>query len=541
MAFSGGIFSRLYNFVSDRDNGIKIRADRMDSELDGIASGLSAAILKDGSQTITANIPFATYRITGLGDPSAAEDAATKNYVDTRFADNVFNIYDSADNTKVGAFDASSIATGTTRTYLLPNANGALALTSDIGTTFADNAFRVQDNSDATKQWAVELSGITTATTRTWTVPDADITFGAYTSTLLNVANEAAFKAAVNLDADIDYVAVDGPLVSIGNLDIVQGDIIYASGTDIAARLPKGPANHVLTMNSGATAPEWAAIPSATLDVQEFTASGTWHKPSAGGFVCVICIGGGGGGGSGRRGAAGTNRCGGGGGSGGGHSVAWFALADLGSTETVTVGAGGSGGAAQTSDDTDGSNGAAGGDTTFGSILFAGGGNNGNAGQQATSASGGSPGRGNLGLGLVGGTGSEGQGGQVTSSSVGHMIAASDSRIGWQGSGSGGAGVDTGNTHSAGGGVSSYHGATGTASLSGGASGGGSGSNGITISKTIAIGGSGGGGNNAGAGGGGGNGATPGGGGGGGGGCVNGNNSGAGGDGGNGYCLVITY
>ena len=44
----------------------------------------------------------------------------------------------------------------------------------DLGTTFPDNTFRVQDNSDATKQLAFELSGVTTATTRTMTVPDAN-------------------------------------------------------------------------------------------------------------------------------------------------------------------------------------------------------------------------------------------------------------------------------------------------------------------------------------------------------------------------------
>ena len=63
MAFNGsGLFERLYNWVTDRDSGIKIRADRMDAELDGIAAGLSTALLKDGTQTVTANIPFATYR-----------------------------------------------------------------------------------------------------------------------------------------------------------------------------------------------------------------------------------------------------------------------------------------------------------------------------------------------------------------------------------------------------------------------------------------------------------------------------------------------
>lgn len=37
------------------------------------------------------------------------------------------------------------------------------------------------------------------------------------------------------------------------------GDIIYATAADTAARLPLGTAGQVLTVNAGATAPEWAA------------------------------------------------------------------------------------------------------------------------------------------------------------------------------------------------------------------------------------------------------------------------------------------
>ena len=36
------------------------------------------------------------------------------------------------------------------------------------------------------------------------------------------------------------------------------GDLVYASSSNIPARLPLGSANQVLTVNSGATAPEWA-------------------------------------------------------------------------------------------------------------------------------------------------------------------------------------------------------------------------------------------------------------------------------------------
>ena len=76
MAFNGsGVFNRIYNWVNDKANGYKITASRMDTEFDGMATGLSTCITKDGQTTITANIPFANYKITGLGNGTARSDA----------------------------------------------------------------------------------------------------------------------------------------------------------------------------------------------------------------------------------------------------------------------------------------------------------------------------------------------------------------------------------------------------------------------------------------------------------------------------------
>ena len=47
-------------------------------------------------------------------------------------------------------------------------------VTTGAPTEFADNVFRVKDNSDATKKLAFECSGISGSTTRTMTVPDTD-------------------------------------------------------------------------------------------------------------------------------------------------------------------------------------------------------------------------------------------------------------------------------------------------------------------------------------------------------------------------------
>ena len=41
------------------------------------------------------------------------------------------------------------------------------------------------------------------------------------------------------------------------SVSLVQGDVLYGSGTDALARLAKGTAGQSLVMNSGATAPEW--------------------------------------------------------------------------------------------------------------------------------------------------------------------------------------------------------------------------------------------------------------------------------------------
>jgi len=42
------------------------------------------------------------------------------------------------------------------------------------------------------------------------------------------------------------------------------GDILYATGSTTLSKLAKGTADQVLTMNSGATAPEWAAAAEAS-------------------------------------------------------------------------------------------------------------------------------------------------------------------------------------------------------------------------------------------------------------------------------------
>lgn len=110
------------------------------------------------------------------------------------------------------------------------------------------------------------------------------------------------------------------------------------------------------------------------IDIQTFTADGTWTKPAGAKFVDVYLIGGGGGGGAGNIDVSTPFASGGGGGAGGGYSYQRFRADTLTSTVAVTRGAGGTGGT------TAGQAGTAGGNTSFGSYLIATGGGGGGGG-----------------------------------------------------------------------------------------------------------------------------------------------------------------
>ena len=86
--------------------------------------------------------------------------------------------YGSATQVPVLAVNAQGVVTSVTNT----------AITTP--STFSDSTFRIQDNDDATKQLAFEVSGIATATTRTITMPNAAINLGdlpAVATTNINV------------------------------------------------------------------------------------------------------------------------------------------------------------------------------------------------------------------------------------------------------------------------------------------------------------------------------------------------------------------
>lgn len=142
--------------------------------------------------TGTANQIAITNGDGSAGNPTIGFDSTI------RMSDSALEVVDNGDTTKKLKFEVSGVTTATTRTLTVPNASGTIALTSDFaGAQVQDSTFRVYDNSDTSKLLAFECSGITAATTRTLTAPNASGTI-ALTSDIPVVAAQSDQETATS-------------------------------------------------------------------------------------------------------------------------------------------------------------------------------------------------------------------------------------------------------------------------------------------------------------------------------------------------------
>lgn len=93
MPWSGGTYSRsngTYSgstvWQSDAAAAVKIRADRHDTHDQDLATGINNCLAKDGQNSPSANIGWGSFKITSLGDGTAAADAATYGQTITALA-----------------------------------------------------------------------------------------------------------------------------------------------------------------------------------------------------------------------------------------------------------------------------------------------------------------------------------------------------------------------------------------------------------------------------------------------------------------------
>lgn len=357
-------------------------------------------------------------------------------------------------------------------------------------------------------------------------------------------ASDAAYLAKASNLSDLTNTATARTNLGLGTAAVEPDTKLVPAG---------GTTGQVLAKASNTDWDDvWTTISASGSDVQAYKTPGTftWTKPAGAKAVFVYVVGGGGGGGSGAVNQTSSIRGGGGGGSAGGFTQSWMNAADLPSTVTVTVGAGGAGGASRPAGVAQAGNvGVSGTATTFGVYLRGAPGVNGNAG---TLSGGGGGGSGTT-ISLFGSYGLTTLGGGPGAAGTAANANDGSSFQGMPGQGGGGGAGQTAavTTPTNGGNGGGKLAALSTNSGTGAAVLGGVGGNGTTQTAATAgtatyawgyVGTGGGGGfyrtaTNGGTGGAGG---APGGGGGGGGSSDISNASGAGGQGGAGYCLVIT-
>jgi hypothetical protein len=107
--YSAAYSDAIHLAAGSADNTKKVRM-----EVDGITTGTTRVI----------TVPDFDLTLVGVD--------STQTLTNKSLSDSTSYIVDNSDNTKKAQFQASGISTGTTRTYTLPNADGTIALLSDI-------------------------------------------------------------------------------------------------------------------------------------------------------------------------------------------------------------------------------------------------------------------------------------------------------------------------------------------------------------------------------------------------------------------------
>lgn len=351
------------------------------------------------------------------------------------------------------AFDMDNMAEGSTNLILTGSERSAIAgLSSTYQPLDADLTSLAGLGSAADK-----IAYTTGA--HTW----AETALTSTARSLLDDSSTSAMRTTLGLAIGTDVQAYSALLTDLAAISVVAGDVLYGAGSGDLARLAKGSDGQVLTLASGL--PSWAA-PAAggvvSVKTRVFTSSGT-YTPSAGMlYAQIICLGAGAGGGG-----AGNFQNSAGGGGAGSLSQKLASAADIGASQTVTVGSAGSAGSSG------GGTGGTGGDTSLGTLCVGKGGSGG-GGVNSSGAVGAGGNGGVAGTGDVTGTGAPGLNGVVISGGT-HWSGTGGSSP-W---GGGGKSVPTNNNGNAGSGYGA--GGSGAMANAGGGRSGGAGSPGLVI------------------------------------------------------------
>ena len=181
------------------------------SDANGLASVSSVTSTQIGY------LSGATSAISGNSQSATLQNKTLDNTNIINARDDRFTLQCDTDTTKQLRLQLSGITTATTRIMTVPNADFTAVGTDTTQTltnktigntnivTVRDDRFTMQDNADTTKQAVFELSGITTGTTRTITVADRNIAIGRFPT----VQRFTTGSGTYTTPAGVTYITVE--------------------------------------------------------------------------------------------------------------------------------------------------------------------------------------------------------------------------------------------------------------------------------------------------------------------------------------------
>lgn len=338
---SDGTYTRVSNSFSSPSSGTPLSSthaealfDDIESEItDSYSRSIKGGMLANGTNsapafTWTADLNTGIYRIgaDNLGITAGG----------TKMIDVTTTTVGLTGNLLLGSAAVINFNSGN---YTVTHSAGELAFSGIV--TLTNSGLHILD-SNATHDLIItpgsNLSAdrVFTLTTgdaaRTLDISAASVTVSSFGATLVDDADAGTAQTTLGISTFVKTILDDADAAA------VRATIGVGLGTgDLVA------ANNLSDVSSADTSRTNLGIQYTLIDVQIFTASGTWTKPTGTDAVEVWTVGGGGGGGGADADSA-TAGMGGGGGAGG-IAYEWID-SGLGATETVTVGTGGAGGAA---------------------------------------------------------------------------------------------------------------------------------------------------------------------------------------------------
>ena len=212
----------------------------------GTANGVNSVTIESGNITFEGSTADANETILTAADATGSDKTITlPNATGTVALLNTLSVASGSGltyNSGTGEFSTnaipnsklanSSVTVGNTGIALGGSATTLTGLSSITSSAVVtnDDGFRVRDNSDNTKQLAFECSGISTSTTRTLTIPNANGTIATQAYVTNAIAGISADITAVNAGDGLTGGGTSGAVT----LNVVGGTGITANADNIA-------------------------------------------------------------------------------------------------------------------------------------------------------------------------------------------------------------------------------------------------------------------------------------------------------------------